>query len=195
MSPHRPSILSSALALGCALALLAAPAAASSVQHHGVRFASQLRAGDAVLRLQGVALLRYRVVLKVYVAALYLGKDVGPEAVLGDVPRRLEIEYLWSIPADAFARATRDGIARNVDAETFAALGDRIERLAGLYADVEPGDRYALTYLPGVGTELSLNGRLLGLVEGADFAAAVFSIWLGESPLDASLKADLLGRS
>jgi hypothetical protein len=195
MRRKHPPTASSVLTLACAFALLATPAAASPVQHEGIAFASQLRAGAAVLRLHGVALLRYRAVLKVYVAALYLGEGVAPEAVLGDVPRRLEIAYFRSIPADAFARATRDGIARNVSPVALAALADRLERLGGLYADVDPGDRYALTYQPGLGTELALNGRPLGRIEGADFATAVFSIWLGEAPLDASLKAGLLGRS
>jgi hypothetical protein len=64
-----------------------------------------------------------------------------------------------------------------------------------LYRDVKPGDRYALTYVPGVGTELALNGTRLGTVAGADFAAAVFAIWLGPKAIDDSLKTQLLGRS
>jgi len=39
---------------------------------------------------------------------------------------------------------------------------------------------------------LALNGRALGSVEGADFASALFSIWLGKHPFDASLKQQLL---
>jgi hypothetical protein len=58
---------------------------------------------------------------------------------------------------------------------------------------VKPGDRYALTYVPGVGTELTLNGSPLGTVAGADFASAVFAIWLGPKALDESLKTQLLG--
>ena len=61
------------------------------------------------------------------------------------------------------------------------------------YEDVKPGDRYALTYLPGLGTELALNGKRLGVIEGADFGAALFSIWFGDQPFDAALKGQLLG--
>jgi hypothetical protein len=61
-----------------------------------------------------------------------------------------------------------------------------------MYEDIEPGDRYALTYVPGVGTELSRNGRSLGVIEGADFSSALFSIWLGERALDDSLRRQLL---
>ena len=62
-----------------------------------------------------------------------------------------------------------------------------------MYVDVKPGDRYALTYVPGVGTELAFNGKPRGVIEGADFAAAYFAIWLGPQPLDNSLKEKLLG--
>jgi hypothetical protein len=62
-----------------------------------------------------------------------------------------------------------------------------------LYRDVKPGDRCSLTYLPGVGTWLTLNGQILGTVAGAEFAAAYFAIWFGQQPMDASLKRKLLG--
>jgi hypothetical protein len=66
----------------------------------------------------------------------------------------------------------------------------RADRAA--YRDVKPGDRYALTYIPGSGTELSFNGSPLVVIDGADFAAAYFSIWLGKRPLDPGLKDKLL---
>jgi hypothetical protein len=47
--------------------------------------------------------------------------------------------------------------------------------------------------VPGAGTELALNGNRLGVVEGADFAAAYFRIWLGDSPVDTRLRDQLLG--
>jgi len=162
----------------------------------GVRFADRLSVGDAELRLRGMGLLRHRLVFKGYVAALYLGErfqgEMTSAAVLADVPRRLEIEYFWSIPAASFTAITRDGIARNVDEGTYRRLEARIEKLNGLYADVEPGDRYSLTYLPGIGTELALNGEPRGRVEGADFSSALFSLWIGERALDAQLREQLL---
>ena len=180
-----------ALATLCATAL-AAPAQAAEVE--GVRFLEEVEWGGADLRLNGVGLLRYRVFIKGYVAALYLGDRIAPERALADVPRRLEIEYFWAIPADAFARATVEGISRNVDPETFEGLRERIDALNRLYDDVEPGDRYSLTYVPGLGTELALNGMPLGRIEGADFSAALFAIWIGDRALDDSLRERLLAR-
>jgi hypothetical protein len=80
-----------------------------------------------------------------------------------------------------------------VDLETYIQLRSRIDYHNSLYEDVQPGDRYSLTYIPGKGTELALNGEPKGTIEGADFAAAVFSIWLGPEPINESFKRHILG--
>ena len=183
------------IAMGLAVTCFAGPVGAAEIE--GVRFLDRLSVGNEQLRLHGTGLLRYRVFIKGYVAALYLSDSFGgertPRTVLEDTPRRLEIEYFWAIQAEGFAKATVEGISRNTDPETFENLRDRIDRLNTMYEDVEPGDRYALTYLPGVGTELARNGRPLGVIEGADFSSALFAIWIGEQPLDESLRRQLLG--
>jgi Chalcone isomerase-like len=178
----------------CAVALLfvllASRAQAMSVE--GVDFAPRYRAGEVEMKLNNAALLRWKWVLKAYVAALYLGDGIKPAQVLSDVPKRLEIQYFWSIPGSDFVKATNATIGDNVDAATLARLRPRIDRLNALYRDVKPGDRYALTYVPGKGTTLSWNNQPLGTVEGADFAAAVFAIWLGKNAIDDSLRDELL---
>lgn len=174
------------------LVLVTVPPSAHAAEVGGVLFPERHRMGDTVLELSGVGLLHYKVLFKAYAAALYLGEGVRPEAVLDDVPRRLEIEYFWPIPTEALVRATREGIARNIEPEELDPLHERIDRLCTFYEDVEPGDRYSLTYLPGVGTELALNDEPLGSIPGADFAAALFAIWLGDRPLDGPLREQLL---
>jgi hypothetical protein len=108
------------------------------------------------------------------------------------VPKRLEVEYLRSIAGEDFGRATNKKISENVDPQTYVRLQSRLTYHNSLYQDVQPGDRYALTYIPGKGTELTLNGIPKGTVEGADLAAALFSIWLGPKPMSESLKKELL---
>jgi len=132
------------------------------------------------------------VLFRGYVAGLYLGEGVSPESLLDDVPKRLEISYFWHIPAHKFAEATTVGISANRSLESVRGMRPAIEEFNALYQDIEPGDRYALTYIPNFGTELSRNGVSLGAVAGAEFASAIFSIWFGTSPLDVSLKQRLL---
>ncbi len=160
----------------------------------GVTFADNYRAEEKNLALVGTGLMRYLVFIKAYVGALYMEEGVPAEQVLSDAAKRLEIEYFVPIKAEDFVFSTNELTARNVDAGTLAGLKPRIDRINALYEDVSPGDRYSLTYVPGVGTELALNGKAKGTIEGNDFAAAVFSMWLGPRPIDDSLRDSLLGK-
>lgn len=176
--------------LACALWL---PAGAEAREIEGARFAERVVESGVPLELRGVGVLRYRWLFDVYVAALYADPDAPTEGPLGDVARRLEIEYRYGIGAEDFRRSTLHFVRRNVDGTAFQRLQPALAALNALYRDVAPGDRYALSYLPGRGTELALNGETLGRIEGTELAAAVFGIWLGPRPLDDGLKADLLG--
>ena len=158
----------------------------------GVAFTRSYAVEGVSLQLHNAALLRYKVFFRGYVVGLYLPDGAEPAAALGDVPKRLEFHYFWDIPGPEFGKAGERILARNVDGPTMKALRDRLDRIDRAYRDVKPGDLYALTYLPGKGTELSLNGTPLLVVEGADFAAAYFSIWLGAKPIDDNLKRELI---
>jgi hypothetical protein len=159
----------------------------------GVVFDDSLNLGEISLPLRGTGLLKYLVLFNAYVAAFYLPEGVPSQKALSDVPKCLEIQYFHEIKAKDFAASTSKLIADNQSPETVAALKPRIEKINELYEDVKPGDRYALTYIPGIGTELALNGEAKGTIQGADFAVAIFSIWLGSNPLDKKLKKQLLG--
>ncbi len=178
------------LALTAALAL-AAPAGAARVE--GVPFAPRLEGtGGGALDLCSAGLLRYKVVFRAYVAALYLPDCDGLPRVLDDGAKRLEISYFWAIPAAKFGEAADAILARSLPAEEIDRLRARLDTLHAAYRDVEPGDRYALTYVPGRGTTLSLGDVELATIPGADFARAYFGIWLGDEPGDAGLRRRLL---
>ena len=175
--------------------LMTAPSAVSARVVEGVYFTPRVVASDVPMELNGVGLKTVWRFFKVSVAALYLGEGVRPASVLSNVPKRLEIEYFHPIAAGDFITLTEKLLRENVDQETLAGLQPRIDRFNGLYRDVKPGDRYALTYTPGKGTILELNGIEMGVIEGDDFAAAVFAMWFGPKPLSQALKLELLGRS
>jgi hypothetical protein len=134
-------------------------------------------------------------IVTVYDAALYLPGDVAGKDVLKDVPKRLELSYHLSIKGPKFGESAGPYLEKNVPAEELARLKPRIEQLNGFYRDVKEGDRYALTYVPGKGTTLSLNGNPLGTIDGADFAAAYFTIWLGAKPISDTLRDELIGEA
>jgi hypothetical protein len=171
--------------------LVFSPAGAAEIEN--VNFDKQVVVGNQALEMKGIGVLRYMRVIKAYAGALYTLPDLEPGDVLSDTPKRLEVSYFHSLKGKDFGPATYKGLAKSLDAVEIERLRPRIDFHNSLYVDVKPGDRYALTYIPGVGTELALNGQPMGVIEGADFAAAIFSLWLGDNPFDRRFKRSLLG--
>jgi len=177
-------------AAALALLLPASALAGGTFEVDEVPFALRSDAGEP-LHLHGGAKLKW-FLFDVYVAGLYLPPGVEPARALDDVPKRLEFHYLVSIDGKDFGPAGEKILRRGLPEEALAPLADRLARIKAAYRDVKPGDRYALTYVPGRGTELSMNGEPILVVEGADFARAYFSIWLGDKPLDEGFRRELL---
>lgn len=175
-----------------AMAILFTAASSGAAKIEGVEFEERITTGDRLLELKSLGLLRYRVFFKGYVAALYLEPGADSATALEAVPKRLELEYFWDIGGEKFGPVAESALERNLDERSFERLRPQIETLHQSYQDVKPGDRYALTYIPGEGTELAKNGVRLALVPGEEFAEAYFRIWLGESPLDRDLRDQLL---
>lgn len=171
-----------ALMLGLAT-LTVARGSPASLTEDGTRF-----------QLVGASTFRWMSVVKVYDATLHLGADERPERALDDKPLRLQFVYHRGFTAEEIARGGEALLARNVDAATLSRLRERVELINRAYRDVQPGDTYTLTYVPGKGTTLRLNGTALVTVPGSDFSAAYFRIWLGDDPICGTMRDTLLGR-
>jgi len=157
------------------------------------QFSPEITVHGQTLPLRGTGRLVWMRMVSVYDAALYLPADVQGKDVLRDVPKQLELRYHISIKGEKFGESAVPFLEKNVPREELARLKPRLEQLNRLYRDVKEGDRYALTYAPGKGTTLSLNGSPLGTIEGADFAAAYFAIWLGAKPISDTMRDELMG--
>lgn len=189
------SRIRSGLAIISLLAVVAGPAsgrASAAEVVSGVAFTEQYGEGEDALALCSAALLRWKRIIKAYAAALYRDDCATPIGSLGDGAIRLELSYFRGFSAEQFVAAAEQILERSFPPETLSPLRERIARMHVAYRAVEEGDRYALTYRPGSGTELALNGEPLVSVEGADFAGAYFAIWLGPDPADEGLKRRLL---
>lgn len=156
------------------------------------KFPATVTVAETELQLTSLARLYYRVIFTGAAVGLYLSEPDDLSQVLNDVPKRLELEYFGAIPAQDFIDAANESLAGNLQAEMLEQLRDRIDAFNDLYVDIARNDRYAISYVPGHGTELSHNGEVLGRVEGADFAEAYFQIWFGPEPFNRNLKTSLL---
>jgi hypothetical protein len=165
-----------------------------AAQINGVYFHESVIEEGEVLQIRGAGLLKW-LFFKVYIAALYLPPDVPGRDVLEDVPKKMEFHYLSDMKAEQFTESGEPLLKKNASPEELAKIRPKIDAINGMYRDVKKGERYSLTYIPGKGTELALNGQVLGRIEGYDFAAIYYRIWLGENPADDELKDLLLNNA
>ena len=191
--PARALAAAGLLALGV---LCAAPAAAASIS--GQSFDDRIQLADTPLQLNGVGL-RAVAWLKGYAAGLYLrDKARTPALVLATAgPKRLRMKMMLKVEAKEFIKAFHKGIARNVPADEQAKLAERMalfDAAVNQIGTVKKGDVVDLDFVPGVGTQLLLNGAPRGAVlPGDDLYAGLLKIFIGDKPVDAELKAGLLG--
>ena len=145
------------------------------------------------LKLNGMGL-RKKVVFKVYVAGLYLETPTKDAAavVSSDQTRQIQLAILRSLKSAQVNEAIREGFEKNSKAQ-MGALADRLKKLETMIPDVAEGDRIVMTWVPGRGTVVSAKGAEKGVIEGKDFADALFSVWLGPNPVQEDLKKALLG--
>ncbi|MDI1245972.1 MAG: chalcone isomerase family protein [Rhodoferax sp.] len=171
---------------------------AQPLEVEGVKLEASSQLGAAKLQLNGAGL-RTKVFFKVYVAALYTPqKATSADQLLAQKgARRVTITMLRNVDAESFAAALNDGLRDNHTEAQFAAMKPRIDALnANLKAvgEAKKGDVIHIEFVPDAGTQVTVNGQVRGsVIAGEDFFTAVLRIWLGDKPVDASLKKALIG--
>jgi hypothetical protein len=180
------------------LSLLSGAAAAQAVEVEGVKFEPAAQVGGAALQLNGAGI-RTRAVFKVYAAGLYVPQKATSAAALlaQKGPRRVAIGMLRNVDADSFAGALNDGLKANLTEQQLAGFKAQIDALnANLKAvgEAKKGDLIHFEFTPETGTRVLVNGQPRGsAIAGDEFFAAVLRIWIGDKPVDASLKKALVG--
>ncbi len=175
--------------------LLAIPAV-QAVEVAGVKMEDQVKVGANELVLNGAGV-RTKVFVKVYVGALYVSQKANTPAALLDAasPRRMTMRMLRDIDADTLYGALRDGLKDNNSEAELAALKASTEQFAEIMKKIgnaKNGDTVAIDFTAD-GVAVSFNGEPRGKVAGGTFGKALLKVWLGDNPVDSSLKKALLG--
>lgn len=152
----------------------------------------QVDGGSLVLNGLGLRLATFFKV-SVYVAALYVPRaSADPATILrADTARQMVLHFVRNVGVDDLRKAWTEGFEKNAGG-ALPALKDRIAAFNGWMGSMKAGQRLILTYTPGAGVEVVVNGAAKGTLKGDDFARALFSIWLGDPP-NPEIKKGLLG--
>ena len=190
------------IVLAALAAVLSSPLAslAQTTDVAGVKFANTLQVGGSKLQLNGAGV-RFKVVFKVYAAALYLTeKATTPEAVLASTgPRHLQIVMLREIDANELGKLFTKGMEQNAPREEFSKSINGILTLSNVFSarkKLVAGDSFAVEWIPGTGTLITVNGKPAAEpIKEPEFYSALMKIWLGKSPADQQLQDSLLGKA
>jgi hypothetical protein len=186
-------------ALLCTLlaAALALPALAATQEINGVKVPDSAMVAGTSLPLNGAGT-RYKVVFKVYVAALYLGTKAtkAQEVTAQPGPKRMSVTMVRDIDAAELGKLLTRGIEDNMGKETLSSLVPGLVRMGQMFADQKKlvaGDNFLIDWVPGKGTTITVKGVVQGEpFKEPEFFNALMSIWLGPSPADYKLKEALL---
>ena len=170
---------------------------ANALEIKGVKVDEKVQVGGNALVLNGAGI-RTKMVFKVYVAALYLAqKQAEANAVINDTGnKRVSMHFLRELSAEALLKGMNEGFTDNNNAAEMVAIEPQLKQFRDMMTsakEVKKGDLIVLDFT-SAGTQVNINGKALGTVEGVAFNQALLKVWLGEKPVDASLKKAMLGQ-
>ena len=146
------------------------------------------------LNLTGVGL-RKRIVT-VYAIGSYVQEGVAvrseDDVVKADAVRLLHIVMEREVGPEDFIGAFRLAVGKTYPDEKFAAEFKQLTDAVGNKA-ASKGDHVFLVSIPGVGVRIRLADKVDVTIKNPAFARALWEIYLGENPIDETLKKDLVG--
>ncbi|MBW8848777.1 MAG: chalcone isomerase family protein [Burkholderiales bacterium] len=192
----RAFIVAALVAVG---SLGGAGARADTVEVANVKYETTADLAGQKLVLNGAGI-RYKFVIKVYTAGLYLTTKASTtaEVLAAHGPKRIHIQMLRDIDGNELGKLFTKGMEANVSREDFAKSINGVLKLSEIFASrkqLNSGDNFSVDYVPGVGSTLLLNGKsvMSEPIKEPEFFTALLRIWLGDKPADDNLKEALLG--
>ena len=176
------------------------PGSAVAIEVGGVRLDDVTRVANQDLTLNGAGV-RTRWGNRVTLSALYLPekKNRAADILASQDPKRIAITALRDIPTDKLARWFLEGIQRNLSFGERTKLIVQLQKLGEVFAktaDMQKGDVLTIDWVPTKGTIFEVNGKIIS-EPFPDIALfnAILKIYIGDKPVDAALKSQLLGET
>ena len=186
------------LVFAACLSLLSLGAPAATIDINGIKVEDSTAVRGTNLPLNGAGT-RFKGPFKVYVAGLYTGKKAATldELTSQPGPKRLHATMVREIDAGELGKLLSRGVEDNTSKAEMSRLIPGLLKMSELFSvhkKLVPGDTFTIDWVPGVGTAVTVKGKVDGEVfKEPEFFRALMAIWLGPVPADFKLKDALLG--
>ena len=133
--------------------------------------------------LNGLAL-RSKFFIKVYVGGLYLPQKekAAAKILAADVPRRMVMHFLYERQQGPDVRRLERGARSRTPRAPRPTSRRRSPTLCAWMEPIHKGNELTLTYVPGEGTEVEVNGKTKGTLPGKATSDAILATWIGPNP-------------
>lgn len=139
--------------------------------------------------------IRTKFIFDIYIGSLYLEKKAHTPKEVYNMhgEKRISMHFLYSeVDKEKLVKGWNEGFENNLSKKELAKFKTQINQFNNLFVTVKKGDVINLNFTPTTGTQVVINNKVKGLVEGDDFFVALLKIWLGEEPADSDLKEAML---
>jgi hypothetical protein len=149
------------------------------------------------LKLNGASVRELYLLIETYVGALYLEQpSSNPQTIINsDTHKRMVFHILLKkVGARRTAKALQEALLLNLSEQDHLDLTEEIEQMLSYFTGkMYAGDQSVFDYIPGIGTRVTINGQVKGIIPGKKYYDAMLAIWIGKNPVGRTFKDDILG--
>lgn len=185
------------MACVCAIAVLLTDAA-FGIEVGGVKLDDSVTLEQQSLQLNGAGV-RYKAIFKVYAAALYLHeKKSTPGEVIAEAgAKRVTLVMLRDVSSEELSNGFLGAMRQNLDAGERANVMGSMFKLGALFSgapELTKGSVLTVDLSSDGALVINLNGKKFGEpIKDHALCSALLKVWLGDKPVDSSLKQAMLG--
>ena len=157
---------------------------AADTEIAGVTFSNEKSVAGKTLQLNGVAVRKAMMVVKVFAGGFYLEKPTSnaQEAIESEQIKHFHLHYLTS---KATAKKISEGFIKAMEKANPPELVQKHRKLIDQFAswldtDMKPGSTTESTYIPGEGLTFWVNGEKKGTIQDKEFAQMYYRYNLGD---------------
>ncbi|QRX83940.1 chalcone isomerase family protein [Glaciimonas sp. PAMC28666] len=132
--------------------------------------------------------------LSIYDAQLWVGDKGFQTSAPAAASFALDLRYNRSFKGTRIAESSIDQM-RKIDSGSEAEYGPWLSQLKAIFPNVIDGSHVTGIFLPGIGTQFYMNGKLIGEIHDPHFSAAFFGIWLSPGTTASGLRKQLLANA
>ena len=178
------------------LAILTSVLTYAQVTISDVTLPKKVQFNEKTLILNGGGL-REKFWIDLYVGGLYLPSKMNSaqRIIQANQPQAIKLVIVSSlISSEKMEEAVEEGFEKSTNGNT-KPLRAKIDKFKSFFSTepIKKDDIFDIVYIPGKGTIVYKNNKIIGTVEGLEFKRALFGIWLGDEPADEDLKEGMLG--